>query len=452
MAIRTGRVTVRPLFTAMPALHILSLALVVACLSGINCYLTAFLAGLAGKLGWLPPEVSAFLSHPAVMSVALILYLLEALVDKIPAVDSLWDTLHTVIRPAVAVMLALHIMGSADPAYQALAGVLAGVAGLTTHLAKASARLLINNGPGPLANILVSIGEDLGVAGLFLLTVHHPVTGFTVCLALLVVLWLLFPRMFRAGRASLYLMWKKVRLPAGAMSDRVKLNAKITAEQDMLIHGELSGPCNVQWAVRCLTGRSRHFPRLSAHMFGVLVSVKEHPGSLVFVGRRWFRPRSARIPLAGCDVQLESGFLSENVVIYHKGEKRQMTFRFTRGEEALAARLEEELHSLRKRATVSPEESAVSAEEPVSAMAAGEPVAAVPFAMEPAPLFVESPGPAAPLPVTAFGQGPETIRPFPAADTTAPAEVAAAGSEPEIADVPPMPPLTDGGTPETAKA
>ena len=117
----------------MPTLHILALALTAACLSGVNLYLTAFLAGLAGRLGWVDPAIIGELMHPAVMTVAALLYLLEAVVDKVPAVDSLWDALHTVIRPAGAVLLALHIMGNADPAYQALAGVLAGLAGLTAR-------------------------------------------------------------------------------------------------------------------------------------------------------------------------------------------------------------------------------------------------------------------------------------------------------------------------------
>lgn len=427
----------------MPALHILSLALAAAFLAGINLYLTVFLAGLAGQLGWLPVTgdgaVIGILTHPAVMTVAVLLYVLDAIIDKIPAVDSLWDTLHTVIRPAGAVLLALHIMGSADPAYQALAGILAGIIALTTHLAKASSRLLINNSPGPLLNILASLGEDLFVLGLGSLAVHKPLAGFIVCLSLTVLLWLLFPRMFRVARASLWLMWKKVRLPAGAMTERVKLPAKISADQDMLLHGQLPGACTVEWAVRCITGRPRRSPGVTAGLFGSLISVREHPASLVFIGRRWFRHRPVRVSLAGCEVQHESGFLSENLVIYHKADRRQMTFRFARAEEALAAKLEEQLRRQCKEARAET--------GPV------EPAEAVPPAEQTiAPASVEE-GPAFALPPLIQEAPPEAAAPVPAADAEpipafpAPGQVSAPEAVPAdfpkaTADVPPMP-VTD---------
>lgn len=425
----------------MPALHILSLALAAACLAGVNLYLTAFLAGLAGRIGWLPVEgdhaVIGVLAHPAVMTVAALLYLLEAIVDKIPAVDSLWDALHTVIRPAGAVMLALHIMGNADPAYQALAGVLAGVAGLTTHLTKSSARLLINNSPGPLTNILVSIGEDILVAGLFVLTVHQPLAGFIVCFSLVALLWLMFPRMFRVARASLFLMWKKVRLPAGALTERVRLPAKISADQDMLMHGELPGTCTVQWAVRCVTGHVRKFPGLTPNMFGHLIRVKEHPGVLVFVGRRWFRHRPGKLSLAGCDVQHESGFLSEDVVIYNKAEKQQIVFRFTRAEEALAAHLAEEIQNQVKQAKSSPEperEPLPAITEKASSPASDEMILP--------PLIVESIRPL-PLPVAPEPEAsaPNPITPFPAETSEPPVSPGFSSTSelPPTADVPPMP-------------
>ena len=423
----------------MPALHILSLALAAACLAGVNLYLTAFLAGLAGRLGWLPIDgehaIVGILANPAVMTVAALLYLLEAIVDKIPAVDSMWDALHTVIRPAGAVLLALQIMGNADPAYQALAGILAGLAGLTTHLAKAATRLSINNHPGPLANLITSLSEDVLVAGLFILTVHKPVAGFIICITLVVLLWVLFPRMFRTARASLFLMWKKVRLPAGALSEKVKLGTRLTAEQDMLMHGQFSGPCTVAWAARCVTGRCREFPGLKANTFGQLVSVKEHPGALLFLGRRWFRHVAVKLPLAGCEARHEGGYLSENLDLYSKADRRHAVLRFTRAESALADRLEEELHTQRKRADRSaPEEPAAPASEP----------AAIPLTVEPAPpLFTESPEPREPSPALMAAASAENITPFPPAGES-PGELSEVASPPaSVAEVPPMPALSE---------
>ena len=425
----------------MLPVHILALALTVACLSGINLYLTAFLAGLAAKMGWLAldPGVVAVLAHPAAMTVALLLYLLEAIVDKVPGVDSLWDTLHTVIRPAGAVILALHIMGDAEPAYQVLPGVLAGMAGLTTHLAKTSARLLINNNPGPLLNILASIGEDLLVAGIFMLTIQRPLAGLTVCLTLILGLWLLFPHLFRVARASLFLMWKKVRLPAGVMAGRVKLSAKVSAEQDMLMHGQLPGPCTVQWAVRSITGRVRHFPGLSPNMFGVLLSVKEHPGTLVFIGRRWFRLRPGTVPLTDCEVQHESGFLSEDLVIYSKAEKQMIVFRFTRAEEALAARLEGELLSKGKGANSAPEAGPSPVLMEMESLLQPEEIVLPPLIVE-SLRTAPGPPPAAPEassphhePIPAFPASHSAPAPFPPADHP----------EPAAADVPPIPAMQE---------
>lgn len=435
----------------MPALHTLSLALAAACLAGVNLYLTLFLAGLAGQIGWLPVTgdgaVIGMLAHPAVMTITLLLYVLNAIVDKVPAVDSLWDTLHTVIRPAGAVLLALHLMGSAEPAYQALAGILAGAAGLTTHLAKASTRLLINNAPGPLLNILASITEDLLVFGLAVLAVQHPFASLIVCVSLTALLWLLFPRMFRAGRASLFLMWRKVRLPAGTTSERVKLSARISADQDMLMHGLLPGACTVQWAVRTVTGRVKRAPGLTPNMFGTLVSVEEHPGMLVFIGRRWFRHRPVRIPLAGSDIRHESAFLSENLVIYCKAERRQLTFRFTRAEEALAARLEEELHRQLKRAGKLPAAETTPEPAPETSTA---PEAEPAFTAAPAlaPLIIEAPESPAPLPALTLespAPGSAEIPAFPrAAESAEPVSLPPLTPLPSVADVPPMPPLESG--------
>jgi hypothetical protein len=331
----------------MPAVSILSLALGLAFLSGINLYLTTFLAGLASRMGWLDAMGLSgslpLVSHPAVMTVAFLLFLLEAFVDKVPWVDSLWDALHTVIRPAGAVLLALEVMGNADPAYRAAAGILAGLAGLTTHMTKAGLRLLINTTPEPLSNILTSIAEDIAVAGIFALLLLHPLAGLITCVSLVVILWMLLPKLFRLMKANLYLMWKKLRLPGGSERAKAVLTDRITAEQDMLLHSQLSGPVTVTWAVPCVTGKVRGFPNLLPNTFGTLVSTREHPGALVFLSRRWFRHSAARLSLPGCDAQHESSFLSESLVIYSKADKRVATFRFTRGHDALAAQLQKDI-------------------------------------------------------------------------------------------------------------
>lgn len=421
-------------------------------MAGVNLYLTVFLTGLAGRIGWLPVsgdmEVIGILGHPVVMTVAAALYLVETVVDKIPVMDSLWDVLHTVIRPAGAVILTLNIVRPADPGHQVLAGILGGAAGLTFHLAKAAVRLRINNSPGPMANILASIVEDLVVAGLFALSVHQPLAGLVTCLTFLAVLWLLSPRMFRAVRASLFLMWKKMRLPAGVTAGRVRLQGKVTAEQDILIDGELPGTSTIEWATRCISGRVRRLPGLKPNTFGLLAGVKEHPGTLVFLGRRWFRLRAVKVPLTECESQHESRFLSEDLVIYNKSQKQQIVFRFTRAEEAMAVRLEAELHSQRKRAKAAlPEPEA----GPLAFIGIKErsPAREDVFLPE---VFAEAPPRESPVfaPVSAVPGTPPfqsaPISPFPAstdAIATLPA-IPLLTELPVSADVPPMPPTEAG--------
>jgi hypothetical protein len=258
-----------------------------------------------------------------------------------------------------------------------------------------------------------------------------------VCLVSLVLLWIFFPRLFRTARASLFLMWKKVRLPAGVMTERVKLPAKVSADHDMLVHGALPGVCTVQWAVRCVTGRARNVPGLNPDTFGHLVSVKEHPGALVFIGRRWFRLRPVLLRLAGGEVQHESGYLSENLVIYNKSEKQQAAFRFTRAEEALAARLEDELHGRRQRAGAGHDFPPPAVADEVAPPQEGEGLALPPVILE---------APAPPAAVPEFFAPNDPISPFPAAPTEVPAPPAP-GSPAElpaiIAGVPPMPPTSD---------
>src|SRR5690606_23479450 len=203
---------------AMPLLPLLSLTLAIACLSGVNLYLTAFLTGLAVHLGWLGDPLYgglAFLAHPAVMTVAFLLFAVEAVIDRIPWLDSLWDSLHTIVRPAGAAFLAWQAMEASGPGWQSAAAVAAGGAALATHLTKSGLRLLINASPEPLSNIVASTAEDVLVIGLLLLSIAMPVTGLAVCLTLLAAVWIALPRMFRVVRSGVFLMWRKLRAPGG---------------------------------------------------------------------------------------------------------------------------------------------------------------------------------------------------------------------------------------------
>lgn len=173
---------------------------------GINVYATALLLGLYGR--WFDsgavPEV---LTSDAFLVLAGVLTVVEFLADKVPWFDSVWDTVHTVVRPVGAGLLAVVLVdGDAAVISQAAAGGLAGGLALTAHAAKASTRVAINTSPEPFSNSVVSVLEDGLVAFVVWLAVEHPLVALgvvavltLVALGVVVALW----RTVRAIRARM---------------------------------------------------------------------------------------------------------------------------------------------------------------------------------------------------------------------------------------------------------
>jgi Domain of unknown function (DUF4126) len=162
--------------------------------SGLSLYGAAFLTGLAIHLGWahVDPAWAALrvLADPPVLVLTGALFLLEFFADKIPWVDSVWDVLHTVIRPIGGALLALRALGHVDPTVEVVAFLLLGGVILTTHAAKASLRLLVNLSPEPVSNVVVSLAENGLLVGAVWLALAHPVTALAVsALALVVAIW-----------------------------------------------------------------------------------------------------------------------------------------------------------------------------------------------------------------------------------------------------------------------
>lgn len=191
----------------------MGLALGLASLAGLNLYLTVFLAGVLMHFNLLhladQHQELAALGHPWVIGVAGVLYIVEFFADKVPWVDSLWDTVHTLIRPAGGTLLALQALGDLAPEIQVIAGLLAGGAALTTHATKAGTRLLANHSPEPVSNIALSVGEDAAVVGGSALAFLAPVAALVVFAVALVVLWLVLPRVWRVLRGSArHIFWR----------------------------------------------------------------------------------------------------------------------------------------------------------------------------------------------------------------------------------------------------
>lgn len=172
--------------------------------SGIRLYLVLFLAGLLTRLGYLDlPEPLTVLSHPLVLGASGLMLVIEFVADKVPAIDSTWDALHTFIRIPAGAFLAAAALGTADPAWVAAAAILGGSIAAGTHLMKAGGRALINTSPEPISNWLASTTEDLLVpVGLFT-AIMAPV-AFLIGLAAFAVLtaWLL-PKLWRGVRGML---------------------------------------------------------------------------------------------------------------------------------------------------------------------------------------------------------------------------------------------------------
>ena len=189
-------------------LQTVALASLLAWASGIRLYFVVFAVGLAGFLGYLElPAGLKVLQHPWVIGSAAAMLLLEFLVDKVPAIDTLWDAVHTFIRIPAGALLAAGATGDTLTALTVAAGLLGGTITAGTHLAKAGGRALINTSPEPFTNWGASFTEDALVLGGIWFAFNHPL-AFLVALAIFVafLIWLLpkvwrgIKRVFRALR------------------------------------------------------------------------------------------------------------------------------------------------------------------------------------------------------------------------------------------------------------
>lgn len=169
--------------------------------SGLRLYAVVFAAGLMARMGWLTlPDTLQILSHTWVLWTAGALLVIEFMADKIPAVDTLWDSVHTFIRIPAGALLAALALGDHDPALMVAAGLLGGTLTAGTHAAKAGSRALINTSPEPFSNIAASLGEDAMVATGLFAAFNYPVLFLVLLGAFVVLLVWLLPKVFRGAR------------------------------------------------------------------------------------------------------------------------------------------------------------------------------------------------------------------------------------------------------------
>jgi hypothetical protein len=188
----------------------LSLAAGLSWASGLRLYLTIFVAGVFERMGLVHlPDTLAVLASPWVIGVAAFLAVVEFFADKIPAFDSLWDAIHTLIRiPAGAVLAAASLGGHADPTLVTIAALAGGTLAGASHFAKAGTRALINLSPEPVSNWAASATEDVGALGGLTLAFFVPLLFLVLVIAFLVFAGWALPRLVRGVHGGVSRMAK----------------------------------------------------------------------------------------------------------------------------------------------------------------------------------------------------------------------------------------------------
>lgn len=172
--------------------------------SGINLYATVAVLGLVSRYGWvqLPDQFRGF-EHPAIIGIALAMYVLEFVADKIPWVDSVWDAVHTVIRPVGGALVAVTALGEASPAMMGVVALLGGSVAMTSHLSKAGTRAVANTSPEPFSNWILSFAEDVFAVAFSWIALQHPYMALLVSVVILTIIVMSASVLFRAVRRRL---------------------------------------------------------------------------------------------------------------------------------------------------------------------------------------------------------------------------------------------------------
>ena len=172
--------------------------------AGINLYLVTLLLGVAGRLGW--TDLPTVLSRTDVMILAGVLFGIEFFADKVPYFDSVWDAIHTVVRPLGAAALGAVIAGDSASIGVALGAAVAGALALDAHAAKATTRVVANTSPEPVSNIALSLLEDVGVTLLVVLAITFPLITVIVVSILVVAATTITIMLWKVARRA----WRRV--------------------------------------------------------------------------------------------------------------------------------------------------------------------------------------------------------------------------------------------------
>jgi len=157
--------------------------------AGVNLYATVAILGLASRYQWvqLPEQFKAF-DHPWIIGIAGVLYVVEFVADKVPWVDSMWDSVHTLIRPIGGAVIAVASMGDHSPVMTGLIALLGGTVAAGSHATKAGTRVAANTSPEPFSNWFLSLGEDAFVIGLSFIALKFPLLALGVSVTILILI------------------------------------------------------------------------------------------------------------------------------------------------------------------------------------------------------------------------------------------------------------------------
>lgn len=302
---------------AMDTLELLGSAMGLGLLSGIRLYFTVLALGLGIRFGlfhftgnFAGLEV---LADTRVLAGAGIVGVIEFLADKIPWVDSIWDAVHTFIRPIAAVVLGAAAFAQVDPGLRIVLALVAGGMAVTSSSTKAAARLVVNHSPEPFSNIALSVMGDIAAPLGIWLTASHPLV--VLCLAVpffLLFAWLA-PRIFRLMRLELAALFGLLDRIFGGREEGL-----MTVPDDLAraVMDNFPARAPLQ-GIRCAATKSTGLNR----SIGYLCQLDSH---FVFVTRRSFRVRIHAIDRAAIQrIYTESGILLPDLVIEtERGEQR----------------------------------------------------------------------------------------------------------------------------------
>lgn len=307
--------------------------------SGINLYATVAVVGLVTKFNLikgLPPEFAAF-DNGFLIGAAIFFYLCEFAADKIPGFDTLWDSVHTLIRPAGAAFISMAMVGDASPAVETAAALIGAGVGLTSHTVKAGTRLAVNTSPEPASNIAVSLAEDVGVVGLALLVMAHPYIALAISIIILTLIIIFGPGLLRG--AMLLIKSFVIRITSLFIrSDEAVLKEDLPDQMDLALDQEISQGETILSSVLCY---ARKIKGCGRNRKGALILTD---GRLLFVYRKLFKTRVKEWNHADLEkAAMIKKFLVNLIRVKIKG--RFMVFVFLKNKTATTAEL---LHLMSK--------------------------------------------------------------------------------------------------------